>query len=226
MPSTSEYGRARGQLVPPQIQPRQIAELAYVHGWRDKNLIIAVAVCLSESDGYVNAFNDNLVLLSTTKVDQVVANPELYYHMTVLDPVQGTVRLEDGTVEDHPPESEVISSRDVGLWEINLPASAIGTPREAGLYDPDANAQAARNLFENRGWDPWVGYTSGVALNPSWWKWSETRQAWVSPGRRLHKAIKGVANFMALEFEIVSEKNMFVDFYKIPAKPTAPPEEG
>lgn len=39
--------------------PREIAELLWENGWRDKNLIIMVAVVLQESEGYSEATNLN-----------------------------------------------------------------------------------------------------------------------------------------------------------------------
>lgn len=58
-----------------------------------------------------------------------------------------------------------VLSRDVGLFQINIPASAIGTPREKELYDPDTNASAMFALYSHRRFEPWASFTSGVYLN-------------------------------------------------------------
>lgn len=49
---------ARGILAGERFLPRDIAELAYRAGWRDRNLLTAVAICLAESEGYAGAYND------------------------------------------------------------------------------------------------------------------------------------------------------------------------
>jgi hypothetical protein len=166
-----------GHLAGKQLQPSEIAALCYKHGWRDKNLIIAVAVCLSESDGYIEAYNSNL--------------------------------------DD---EGNVLS-KDIGLFQINIPASKVGSSYEKRLFDPENNLRAARDLFDRRGFQPWYGYTKGVATNPDWYYWSEKRLVWAPSGRRIHKAIRGVANFWALEFGIESPKDVLLDFRNIPPKP-------
>jgi hypothetical protein len=52
---------SRGKLEGQQLQPWQIAQLAYNAGWREtKSLVRAVAICFAESDGFVRAHNDNL----------------------------------------------------------------------------------------------------------------------------------------------------------------------
>lgn len=49
-----------GQLLGHQLQPREIARLAYNAGWVDAyELAVAVAVCLAESQGYERAINEN-----------------------------------------------------------------------------------------------------------------------------------------------------------------------
>jgi hypothetical protein len=58
-----------------------------------------------------------------------------------------------------------VLSRDVGAWQINVPASAIGTSRETELYDPDTNASAMFALYSNRRFEPWASFTSGVYLH-------------------------------------------------------------
>jgi len=49
-----------GELLGVQLQPREIAELCYEAGWQDAmDLVVAVAVCLAESQGYTRAINVN-----------------------------------------------------------------------------------------------------------------------------------------------------------------------
>lgn len=49
-----------GELKGHQWQPREICEWAYDAGWQDaKDLVVAVAVCLAESQGYDHAVNTN-----------------------------------------------------------------------------------------------------------------------------------------------------------------------
>ncbi len=136
-------GQARaGVLAGPRFHARTIARLAHEQGWRDLNLVICVAVCLAESEGYTRAYNDN------------IRNGEIH-------------------------------SRDVGLMQINIPASQVGTDAETRLYDPEYNMERARDMFVARHWQPWVAYNSGRALDPdAQWKYA-------------HRAVKGVANFYA-----------------------------
>jgi hypothetical protein len=68
--------------------------------------------------------------------------------------------------------SGTVTSRDVGLWEINIPASEIGTSVEASLYDPQTNADHAFQLWKSRGWQPWVGFTSGAYLHDTYRIWA------------------------------------------------------
>src|SRR5689334_17109501 len=49
-----------GELRGHQYQPREIARFAYEAGWQDaQTLVVAVAVCLAESQGYDHAVNEN-----------------------------------------------------------------------------------------------------------------------------------------------------------------------
>jgi hypothetical protein len=59
-------------------------------------------------------------------------------------------------------------SRDVGLYEINIPASQVGTSVEEALYDPANNVAAMKRLYDARGWQPWVAYTSRVYLHDTY----------------------------------------------------------
>lgn len=130
----------QGFLLGVQVQPRKIAALAYDVGIHDANeLVIAVAVCLSESQGFDRAYNDN--------VD----------------------------------ESGQVISRDVGMYQINIPASKIGTQVEADLYDRANNVAAMYRLYQARGWQPWAAYNSNVFLNDSY----------------IQRAALGVQNYLA-----------------------------
>jgi hypothetical protein len=59
-------------------------------------------------------------------------------------------------------------SRDVGIFQINIPASQVGTSVEEALYDPAANVAAMKQLYDARGWQPWVAYTTGVYLHDTY----------------------------------------------------------
>jgi hypothetical protein len=59
-------------------------------------------------------------------------------------------------------------SRDVGIFQINIPASQVGTAIETDLYDPAKNVAAMKRLFDARGWQPWVAYTSKVYLHDTY----------------------------------------------------------
>jgi hypothetical protein len=49
----------KGYLEGTQHQPREIASLCHDRGWRDLDLVTAVAVCLAESQGFDHAHCDN-----------------------------------------------------------------------------------------------------------------------------------------------------------------------
>ncbi len=200
---------------------RVIADVNYnVGGWRNYELTKSVAVALAESAGSLGAWHDNESLLKDCDVNQIVLNPELYMHMIVLNPATGKVRLEDGTTEMHPPESEVITSRDCGLFQINLRADDVGTEEEANLrtesIDPlvwqpvmDANVQRARLMYDRawmrdgkqdiRRWQAWVAYITGWATFPEFWVWRQDADhnpvgPWVKTGRYIQRAIAGQMN--------------------------------
>ena len=77
---------------------------------------------------------------------------------------QGFTRAYNDNVD----ENGKVISRDVGIWEINIPASQIGTSVETNLYDPAQNAAAMARLHAARGWQPWVAYTSSVYLHDTY----------------------------------------------------------
>ncbi len=131
------------------LEPGDLARLCHEAGWRDLELVKAVAVCLSESNGYPLAYHDN--------------------------------------TGDKP-------SRDIGLFQINIPYEKVGTQYEKDLYAVEANIARARALYESRGWQPWFGYTNGYAMSTDWFRADGKRS-----GRYLHRALRGVANFYAQE---------------------------
>lgn len=129
-----------GKLLGVQMQPRDIAAGLYAAGFRDAQALAdAVKVCLSESQGYTRAFNDN-----TNAAGQV-------------------------------------TTRDVGLMEINIPAEQIGTPLEEALYDPATNFSRAFILWKHRRFEPWVAWISDVYLRDTYVK----------------RAARGVGNWFA-----------------------------
>lgn len=205
------------------IIPREIAHQAKTH-WSNYELTKAVAVALGESAGSLGAYHDNLAELSSCHKDQVVLNPELYIHMTVLDPATGKVRLEDGEVETHPPDSEVVVSRDCGLYQISIDAKWVGTDKEWALrtestdpavYGPIMayNLERARALYDSpwtrdgkvstRLWQPWVAYTKGWATFTEFWIWHQDADGnptgpWTKTGRYIQRAISGQMNYHLL----------------------------
>lgn len=182
-----EVGSAHGQLSGRQLQPREIAALAHQVGWHDVYLCaFATAVCLAESQGWDHASNDNLRTLSSLKPGDQVANPETYQPYTVVDPQVGIVRLADGTVEPHPPESGLVTSRDAGLWEINIPAWHIGSREEHDLYDPLNNARAAAKIWRIGGWARWASVAKGVVYHDYY----------------AARACLGVFNYAASQFDV------------------------
>jgi|SRR5215831_1576430 len=118
---------AHGELHGTQVQPRELAELAYNAGVKDANtLSLMVMICLAESQGFEEAFNDNLD--STGKV----------------------------------------TSRDCGLWQINIPASQIGTQTEMALYDRINNAAAMFAKYNSQGYKAWVAYNTGTCYHDTY----------------------------------------------------------
>jgi hypothetical protein len=74
-----------------------------------------------------------------------------------------------GSYNDNVGPDGIISSRDCGLWQINIPTSLIGTAEETRLRtDLGYNAARAFLLWQARGWQPWAAYNSGVAFDDSY----------------------------------------------------------
>lgn len=75
-----------------------------------------------------------------------------------------------------------VLSKDCGLWQINIPASKIGTEDEQLLFDDAAyNTERAKALFDARRWTPWYGYTLNVYTRDTY----------------LRRAARGVGNYFA-----------------------------
>lgn len=87
----------------------------------------------------------------------------------------------DRARNDNVGTGDEVTSRDVGIFQINIPARYIGTPVEEDLYDVKANAKAAYDLYVDRGWQPWVAFNTGIYLDDSY----------------LRRAALGVMNFLA-----------------------------
>lgn len=143
-PSKVDAGFLKGR----QLTPRELAHLCSDIGFRGENLVKAVATCLSESQGYDEAYHDN--------------------------------------VDDN----GKLLSRDVGIFQINIPARMIGSSYERDLVRPSYNARIAYRMWQDRGFQPWHGYTKGIALDPK------------AKGQYIHKAIEGVANYWAWKYGI------------------------
>lgn len=120
----------------------------------------------------------------------------------------------------------ILASRDCGLFQKNIPASAVGTPLEFELRTEShvediwtpvlaANVKAAAQLYNapwtggtRRHWQPWVAYTTGWATFPEWWVWHQDADGkpigpWNPTGRYIQRAIAGQMNM-----HVVIEKDM------------------
>jgi hypothetical protein len=193
-PAASVEAHKQGALIGPQLQPRAIAALAERCWTSPENLVRGVAVELSEALGYTHAYNDNHAQLgdASVKPGMVVLNAETMQPFTVLSKSAEVVVLRDsgGALASYPLEGLVITSRDVGLWQINIPASQIGTKVESDLYVPSNNLSAACTLWRVRGFQPWVGYGTGVYLHDAY----------------MQRALLGVMNMLSAQF--VTEANL------------------
>lgn len=169
--------QARGHLAAPRWQPAQIAEVAHEAGFRDLALVEATIVALAECDGFINSFNDNLDTIANCKAGQVVASSTVaplvdgkrqpLPKFTILNPKTGQISLENGQ-SSLDPDDLVVVSRDCGIWEINIPAQAIGTINEEDLFNPLTNAQRAYRLMLEGGWGRWASVTSGIAFDDTY----------------------------------------------------------
>lgn len=74
----------------------------------------------------------------------------------------------DRAYNDNMNDQDQVTSRDVGLWQINIPATQIGSQAEEDLYDRENNAQAMYALYTRRGWQPWAAFNSDVYLHDTY----------------------------------------------------------
>ena len=228
-----------------QLQPSEIAALLHEAGFRDFDLVEMTATILGESKGYIRAYNDNEEINPKLKKgDRVLLPPKLVDGVFKSGPLHKVewahaaskvARLENGRkYQWH--ELRKVTSRDVGLGQINIPARDIGTRREAKLYDPKENIRAVRRLFDTREslarrrrFNPWYAYTNGWATFPEWWVYRSKEAArasgkpreWVPTGRYLHAAIVGVANYYAETYGIRPEP--LLQLPDPPPQPGKPP---
>lgn len=124
-----------------------------------------------------------------------------------------------GAWHDNLDDSGHVSSRDCGLYQINIPASLIGTSYEEDLRTESLEEEIYQPVLENniaaalakynapwtrdgksskRYWQPWVAYTSGWATFPHAWTWKQTAGEptgpWQATGRYIYRAIAGQMN--------------------------------
>jgi len=122
--------------------------------------------------------------------------------------------------DNYKADGVTLSSRDCGLYQINIPADDVGTQVEKDLrsesLDPyeyipvkQANAYRAWGMYNRawmrdgkqdiRRWQAWVAYTTGWATFPEFWVWKHVdgvpEGPWVPTGRFIHRAICAQMNF-------------------------------
>lgn len=162
------------------LMPREIADFAHRH-WSNYELTKAVATALSESNGSVGAWHDNLDedgnLISRDCGLMQISIPAKYV----------------GTVAEDKLRTE---SRDQEIYtqvmKNNLKAA----------YDLYTQPWQRNGKVEMRRWQPWVGYTTGWATLPAWYTWKhvdgESIGPWIPTGRYIQRAIPGHANYRLL----------------------------
>jgi len=122
--------------------------------------------------------------------------------------------------DNYKSDGVTLSSRDCGLYQINIPAGDVGTQVEKDLrsesLDPyeyipvkQANAYRAWEMYNRnwirdgkqdiRRWQAWVAYTTGWALFPEFWVWRHVNGVpegpWVATGRFIQRAICAQMNY-------------------------------
>jgi hypothetical protein len=125
-----------GELRGRQLEPREIAELCYDAGWKDaKHLTIAVAVCLSESQGYDRAINWN------------------YKKDSNGDPILDRTG------------NKIVASEDHGMWQINTSAHPSVSIEEAYNPElATAYAYQIYKRRSNT-FNAWYGYFNGICFH-------------------------------------------------------------
>lgn len=121
--------------------------------------------------------------------------------------------------DNYKSDGTTLSSRDCGLFQINIPASQVGSDVESDLrtesLDPmiyipvkQANAYRAYEMYNRawmrdgdqdiRRWQAWVAYTTGWATFPEFWVWRHVNGVpegpWVATGRFIQRAIAAQMN--------------------------------
>ena len=145
---------------------------------------------------------------------------DLHYQAKALATALAESRGYLGAYHDNLDADGNVTSRDCGVFQINIPADKIGSPLEDSLrtesHDPDVwlpvlrnNAASARALFDEpwnrnglkqrRLFEAWVAYTTGWATFPEWWVWHQDADGnpvgpWIETGRYAQQAIVGLAN--------------------------------
>lgn len=155
-PERHQLPHAKGALLGTQLEPRTLAQIAYEAGPGWHDAwTLAQAVAVCLAESWG---------YTKARCDNYVIQ-------------NGDVLVRNG--------EPVIQSRDVGLWEINIPALRIGTASEASLYMPTTNAKAAYALWAKRGFQPWVSYNRNYHL----------RAAYIA------RACKAVGNYLGTRAE-------------------------
>lgn len=160
---------SHGHLGKTNWQPVQIARCNHEQGWRDEDLVMSVAIVLAECNGYIDSYNDNLSPASECPLGSIAYSADGLTRYEIIARLGTSVTVQTGMKRSEiPGDTEVIVSRDVGMFEVNIPASEIGAQKETALYGPAANAVAAWHLWKSRGWQPWASYTSGVVFDDTY----------------------------------------------------------
>lgn len=129
-----------------------------------------------------------------------------------------------------------ITSRDCGIGQVNVPASAIGSAEELKLrVDAAYNLERCWALWsspmtragkmDKRRFEPWVAFSSGWATFGEAWVWHQQdgkpTGPWVKTGRAIHQAIRGVANyhfFIKQDLDLLHAQNLaqqYADQFKV-----------
>jgi len=82
-----------------------------------------------------------------------------------------------------------IYAQDIGLMQISI-TKGLPVGKDHPLWDADKNVEAARALFDRRGWQPWYGYTNFIATNPD------------KAGEYIQRAVWGVGNYYRDQFGV------------------------
>jgi hypothetical protein len=176
---------------------------------------------------------------------------------------QAESKLSIGAWNDNFAEDDVtLLSRDCGLFQINVKAEdlpekepQLRTDSQIPYYYESVaryNVAVAKQMWDERKFQPWVAVTSGWAWWPAWWVWRQVDKEpvgpWIATGRYIQKAIVGWANWHLLIAKTKNENGAVASAYnqqvkwkvegelglsagKVawlshPPKPEEPPEDG